>query len=229
MLAIPEDARIETKFVAFATESNRLRNWLRLHPAGFYSPFDDRWVNNVYFDTADYHCFDQNISGSSARRKLRYRWYGEKAFPAKGVLEVKCKRNQFGWKQHYKIDRDPYQAGDTWRTFRNTLATELGKEAKLWLDERPSPIIINKYLRNYFVSRDNAVRVTIDTRQQFFDQRYKPVPNTKRASHIPDTMVVELKYDRADRDKATKIIQTIPVRSGRNSKYVIGVRSVFEY
>lgn len=226
---VPDDARIETKFVTRPVELERLRIWLRLHPLNFYSPFEDRWVNNVYFDTSDYHSFDQNVSGVSTRNKLRYRWYGENSLPDTGVLEVKSKRNQFGWKQHFKVKKPPFTEGDGWNTFRVNLVQQLGATAKLWLDENPVPIIINRYYRRYYVSHDNDIRVTIDTNQSVFDQRYKPYPNVNRKTHLPDTMVIELKYDRDKRHLATQVVQSIPVRTGRNSKYVIGVRSAHQY
>ena len=41
-----------------------------------------------------------------------------------------------------------------------------------------------------------------------------------------DTLVVEIKFDRADRKLANRYAQGIPIRVSRNSKYVIGVDSI---
>jgi hypothetical protein len=59
-----------------------------------------------------------------------------------------------------------------------------------------------------------------------YDQRYKPYPNTSRQANISNTIVLELKFARKDRERAAALMQGLPVRVSRNSKYVIGLRSV---
>lgn len=226
---VPENARLEIKFVANFMELSRIKSWVRLHVSDFYCPFPDRWVNNVYFDSHDYFSFAENLTGISKRSKLRYRWYGGQRYPDIGILEVKCKRNLFGWKQYFRDDTVPFSDGDSWRDFRDGLAARLGPEAKLWLDMRPVPTILNRYYRRYFVTRDNAVRLTIDSHQYVYDQRYSSYPNISRKTNIPDTLVVEIKFDRHHRDLASQVIQGLPIRAGRNSKYVIGLRSAHQY
>lgn len=226
---IPHDARLEVKFVAPVSEIGRMVHWLRVHAGDFYTPFPDRWVNNVYFDTQDCFAYSENISGVSSRSKLRYRWYGMAEHPDAGNLEVKLKRNFFGWKRRFKCSESPYSDGDRWSDIRRRLVETLGVEAKMWLDARPNPTILNRYYRQYFVTRDNRVRVTIDSRQSVFDQRYKAHPNVVHKTNIPETMIVEVKFGRADRDFASQVIQKIPIRVSRNSKYVIGLKSMIRY
>jgi len=229
MAEIPENARLEIKFVANTTELPQLKHWIRHHKHDFYTPYPDRWVNNVYFDSHDYFSFAENLSGISERRKIRYRWYGDQQYPDVGKLEVKCKRNMFGWKRHFRADTAPFSVGDNWRDFRRGLTARLGPEAKLWLDMRPLPTILNRYYRQYFVTRDNAVRLTIDSLQCVYDQRYRSKPNLTRKTNIPDTLVVEIKFDRVHRGLASRVIQGLPIRASRNSKYVIGLKSAHEY
>lgn len=228
-LGVPKDARLEVKFVAPIWEIGRMEKWLQLHPADFYTPFPDRWVNNAYFDSQDCSAYSENISGVSSRSKLRYRWYGKAEYPDAGSLEVKLKRNIFGWKRRFECAESPYSDGDRWADVRRYLGKKLGTEAKLWLDARPNTTILNRYYRQYFVTRDNRVRVTIDSRQTVFDQRYKSLPNIIHETNIPQTIVVEVKFGRADREFASQVIQRIPVRVSRNSKYVIGLKSMIHY
>lgn len=108
-----------------------------MHTACFYTPYPDRWVNNVYFDTYDYYCYAENLSGSSSRTKLRYRWYGQNEFPQKGALEVKCKRNYFGWKLRFMADKSPYEKEASWRCIKRNLVRQLEPEARFWLDSHP--------------------------------------------------------------------------------------------
>ena len=74
------EERHEVKFAAYATAiRGMLRHWLHMHPAGFFSPYPERQVNNVYFDTWDYRAYAENLAGVSERSKVRYRWYGDSA------------------------------------------------------------------------------------------------------------------------------------------------------
>ncbi len=223
---VPDNARLEIKFNGHELEKDRIRQWLKMHPACFYTPYPDRWINNVYFDTHHYHCYAENLSGGSARTKLRYRWYGQHDYPQKGVLEVKCKRNYFGWKLRFNADKSPYEKEGGWRDIQHNLIEMLAPEARIWLESHPQPVIINRYYRMYFVSKDEKVRATIDIKQRMFDQRYKPYPNISRAVNSPKTLVLEIKFDRKDTAIASKIMQGLPLRVSRNSKYMIGVKSI---
>ena len=142
---IPDDSRLEIKFNAHEIEVDKLKYWLKMHPACFNTPYPDRWINNVYFDTYHYSCYMENMVGSSSRTKVRYRWYGEHDYPYKGILEVKCKRNHFGWKHKFQVNRSPYIKDSNWRDIRYNLIKQLPPEACLWLKSHPQPVIINRY------------------------------------------------------------------------------------
>ncbi|MDP6437863.1 MAG: VTC domain-containing protein [Gammaproteobacteria bacterium] len=220
------EERHEIKFAAYATEVDRVRNWLLLHPAGFIRPYPERQVNNVYFDNWDYHAYAENLAGVSERSKVRYRWYGESPGPAAGSLEVKQKRNYFGWKQRFPVDEPPYAPGKSWADIRATLRAQLPWNAKLWLDQNPLPIMINRYIRQYFCTTDTVIRATIDTDQRVFDQRSGLYPNFEHPAIMQDTLVVEFKFSRADRQRAVEMIEDFPLRISRHSKYMNAVRAV---
>lgn len=226
---VPEDARMEIKFVGYAVNYATVLNALRMHPAGFIVPYPDRQVNNVYFDSFDYTAFAENLSGVSSRTKLRYRWYGESMMPDNGALEVKCKRNYFGWKLRYNVRNLRYRTKASWRAIRRAMVEQVPAEAKHWLDINPLPVIINRYYRNYFVSSDGRLRATIDTRQEVWDQRYSARPSFVHKAHLPETLVVEFKFDRALQPLAAKWLQGFPIRVGRHSKYVNGALAIQDY
>lgn len=226
---VPEDARMEIKFVGYAVNYEAVLNAIRMHPAGFIVPYPDRQVNNVYFDTFDYSAFAENLSGVSSRTKLRYRWYGENRAPDSGALEVKCKRNYFGWKLRYNVRNLRYRTKASWRTIRRAMVEQVPAEAKHWLDINPLPVLINRYYRNYFVSSDGGMRATIDTRQEVWDQRYSARPSFLLKANLPETLVVEFKFDRALQPMASKLLQGFPIRVSRHSKYVNGATAIQEY
>ena len=223
---VPEYARLEIKFSAYEVHFHTLLHWLHIHRAGFRIPFPDRWVNNVYFDTHNYHAFAENLSGASSRTKVRYRWYGESICPDAGALEIKCKRNYFGWKLRYTIFDSPYKSGYSWQNIRQALLERLSPEGKKWLNASTFPIMINRYYRKYFLSSDEKIRVTVDTKQAVWDQRFKPYPNFNHRANLPSALVVEVKFSRNDRELASQILRDIPLRVSRHSKYINGLEAI---
>ncbi len=223
-LEMPDDVRLEIKFVAAETERVRILSWLRLHPLGFRRAFPDRRVNNIYFDTFDYGAYGANLAGISGRIKLRYRWYGASEGPGPGTLELKCKRNQFGWKERFAVETAPWQPDDSWARVRSKLAIQISKSGRSWLSEFPVPTLLNRYDRCYFLSQDGKLRITVDCHQAGWDQRLGRMPNFSRRLNLPAAIVVEAKFAREDRDLASRNLRGIPIRVGRNSKYVNGLQ-----
>ncbi len=225
--AIPEDARYEIKFVADATRYRELEQWILLNPAGFRTSYPPRQVNNVYFDTQDLYAYAENLSGASARSKVRLRWYGETDQPESTVLEVKRRRNHLGWKFHFPGGPVDFRS-QRWSKLRYELRRRLSPEGRLWLDSHPQPVLINCYHRQYFESPAGRLRATLDWRQTVFDQRLAARPNLRHRANLPGTLVMEIKFNRADHALGSEVTQGTPIRVSRNSKYMIGVQSILE-
>jgi SPX domain protein involved in polyphosphate accumulation len=223
-----EGARYEVKFVTEQRNLNVVLNWVKLHSGGFRTAYDDRWVNNIYFDKHNYFAYTENISGASVRHKVRYRWYGQSDLPIAGKLEVKCRRNVYGWKKAFDIKKIdiPENSRRSLSDFRKSLLLNLNREERVWLENNPQPVILNRYKRKYFISSDSKVRITVDTELTVYDQRYKPYVNTRRKANIPKTIIVEVKCDRKNRDLLSQVISGIPIRVSRNSKYVNAVTCI---
>ena len=71
------DYRSEIKFVCYQQNYFLLKNWIKLHKFNFFKEYDDRNVNNIYFDSFNYKAFNDNLIGLPSRLKVRYRWYGD--------------------------------------------------------------------------------------------------------------------------------------------------------
>jgi hypothetical protein len=222
---IPDDARYEVKFVADATRYHELERWILLNPAGFRTSYPPRQVNNVYFDSQDLHAYAENLSGASARSKVRLRWYGETNRPESTILEVKRRRNHLGWKFHYPGGALDFGAL-AWLGLRRQIRKRLSPEGRIWLDTHPQPVLINRYHRQYFESPEGRLRATLDWRQTVLDQRLKARPNLRQCANLPDTLVMEIKFHRADYALGSAVTRETPIRVSRNSKYMIGVQSI---
>jgi SPX domain protein involved in polyphosphate accumulation len=225
-ITVPADSRYEIKFVAPELEYPRLLLWLRQHPSCFFNEYPDRQVNNVYFDSHNHRSYEDNISGASSRIKVRYRWYGTSVEPAKGCLEIKCKRNQFNWKIIYEVDGVFSGREKSWRDMQSHLTEQLPVEARHWLKVNPVPVLINRYQRKYFATKGRKVRVTLDSDLCIFDQTRSSNPNYSFQANIPKTFVLEVKFPRELRETASHIIRDIPIRVSRHSKYIVGFHSI---
>ncbi len=225
----PQDARFEIKFVVYESKLHEIEKWIKLHPACFLKHHPERTIHNIYFDTHNYDAFDENLSGVSRREKLRYRWYGDSITPESGRLELKIRRNLLGWKEIFNISEAPYVNGANWCSIINRLKQQTTLRERLWLHANPFPILINIYDRNYYISADGKMRLTIDMSFKVWDQRFKSLPNFKHASHVARTVVIEIKCDHNHGKIASQILQGFPARVGRHSKYMTGVKSFQTY
>jgi len=226
MYRVPVDARLEIKFAAYASRLDTVLNWISTHPMAFDVRYPDRTVNNVYFDTLGNASYVQNLFGSSSRAKLRYRWYGKNREPAPGALEVKCRRNFFGWKIRFSCPVLAVEPDDDWRRIRDKIARAVPHEGRVWCETYPAPMILNRYFRRYFLSADGNIRITVDTNQSVWDQRYKSIPNYDHGAQLPDTLVVEVKFAREHEKLAYEAVKSMPIRVSRHSKFMNAVRIV---
>ena len=221
------EKRYETKFVIYSGNLHNILHWIKLQPNGFHKAFEDRTVNNVYFDSHNLNCYSDNLSGVSTRAKVRYRWYGKYNLPQfPGNLEIKCRRNFFGWKKTFNIKKTITEEKATWRNFINTLQRNINSEGKIWLEQYSQPIMINQYKRQYYISMDRKIRITVDTDQKVWDQRWSDFPNVSKKANLPSTVVIEFKYSVDSQKEASSLLCGFPIRVGRHSKYINGVKQI---
>lgn len=223
---VTREYRHELKFILDPLKLDWLRQQIKLHPAAFETAYPPRWVNNVYFDTYDLKAYQENLSGASSRLKVRYRWYGQEALPQPGTLEVKCKRNQFGWKENYKVHDSVLNYGNNWHGVKRSIKEQLPGKAAVIFDRFPQAVLINRYYREYYLSKDGKVRITVDQKQQVYDQRLTGRVNDRHKINLPETIILEVKFDTASRDLGSDVLKGFPVRVSRHSKYAVGVQTM---
>lgn len=182
-----------------------------MHPASFSTSFPDRQVNNIYLDTPNLHCFYQNIEGVPRRQKMRLRWYGKMDYPQNNsVLEIKNKNAELGWKDSFKVSN---RSIDTKEELLSAIA-----EQPVRLDTL-TPILHNSYYRKYYISSDGLFRLTIDSEQSF----KLPFSNMDALDLSRYPIIVELKYEAEYAERARDIMDYLPFRQTKNSKYTNGV------
>ena len=139
-----------------------VRSWIELHPEGFSPSYPPRQVNSIYLDTHELACMEDNLDGVSERTKLRYRWYGLNHTAVRGVLELKYKSNRLGWKEYGDVPTRFDLTTISWYDWMCELQAESTGPFAEWLAQSSHPTLIDSYVREYYESPDEQIRVTLD-------------------------------------------------------------------
>lgn len=219
--------RYERKFVVRNLDYQQIKSIIRHHPAMFREIYKQRQINNIYLDTFDLKTYFDNVYGNTTRGKVRIRWYGETFGQIeKPVLELKIKNGLAGRKKSFPLG--PFCLDTAFD--RDTLKHSI-EHAGLpqWVTEKLKPYapsLLNSYKRQYFLSADRNIRMTIDdemtyyyiaARNNFF--------NRKKIDH--ESVIVEMKYSLDAADIASSITQHLPMRMTKSSKYVNGIETFY--
>jgi len=221
------NCRFERKMLA---EDNDyyLENLIKLHPMHFSEIYFKRYVNNIYLDTLDYKNYFDNIEGLAGRKKVRIRWYGNLYGKIENpTLEIKIKQGLIGIKKNYPL---PDVVFDHISFHRKVTPLLIGKkylpepliqELKLY-----KPVLVNRYMRKYFLSANKQYRITIDSQMKFF----QPDDNNSyfdKTYSDPFHSILEIKYSQAYDDGANQVTNYFPYRLNAISKYVKGVKELY--
>ncbi|RPJ21774.1 MAG: polyphosphate polymerase domain-containing protein [Chloroflexi bacterium] len=216
---LPPAARYEIKMAYELGLLPELHSWIHSHPAGFGITYPPRQVNSVYMDTPDLNSLHDHLSGIPLRRKLRFRWYGEDLTKAQGTTEVKNKSERVGWKITQSVDCEFDLAGMSWDEIMNGLRTNTtGLIYEMLCVARP--VVLTVYFREYYVSGDGLVRLTLDTDLRAYDQLMSARPNIWFPQPLEQPVIVELKSDTENATSISDILSHFPIRANRYSKYM---------
>jgi SPX domain protein involved in polyphosphate accumulation len=211
--------RYELKIVFEPTWLDEVRGWVHMHPSSFSIAYPPRWVNSVYFDTPDLDCLNDHLEGVPVRRKLRFRWYGESLRKAHGHMEVKIKSEQAGWKIHQDVDQEFDLESMDWSQIMGGLRenTHGITQELLWTAR---PVSMTVYSREYYLSADGQVRLTIDSELQVYEQIFSARPNLWFCQPLEPKLVLELKSDVKNSRMLADVLAHFPSRTERQSKFI---------
>jgi hypothetical protein len=210
-----EKHRFERKYRIEGIPVDAVRQVIRCLPLSLRPLYPARRVNNLYFDTPALDTFHESVSGVGQRRKFRIRWYGAGAWPDENALfEIKIRDGEMGRKSVFPLA--PAREGDIRaltaqvRAFPQTPATLC-------------PALFNSYERAYYGTARGDFHLTLDWGLQYRDY----FGGSKRLAEDA-AVVMEVKYSKeSEADLAAQILQNLPFRLGKNSKYVQGIQSLF--
>jgi len=191
-----------------------------LNSKDYIEIYTERTINNLYLDSCDLSSVQDNINGLSNRKKYRIRWYGPSFSKSKKQFEIKKKSEFLNSKSitllgDYKVDG----LKDIERFFFEI--TESLEQNNVYINNSLKhlfPSLFNSYERRYFLSKDQKIRITIDSFLNF----YSPITTNKFEEN---NLIVEAKYSK----DTIRIDSFKHLNLCKYSKYVKGVLSTSTY
>jgi hypothetical protein len=220
--------RYEKKYVINEDAYSWLIDKVMSHPALFNEIFHKRQINNLYLDSIELGNYHANLRGYSTREKTRIRWYGD-LFQVinEPALEVKRRFGLVGDKLVYPLKPIEISKQYCWQAIVESQKTPPNqrKSEHLTIIDKLScqvPSIVNSYFRRYFISSNGKFRITIDNEINYFATNSGWInPFSVKENNI----IMELKYNPEDANKAPDVSNYFPFRISRNSKYVKGINA----
>lgn len=222
-----DDYRFERKFYNENLPAWAMENIIKLHFALFSEIFHQRIVNNIYFDTENLDLFKANYNGHSQRYKIRIRWYGEMFGQIEHpVLEIKIRNGLLNRKESYpikpfKLDQGFHKKIPILSIFNSEVPIHIKRKI-----EACTPVLLNQYIRKYFLSFDKNFRITIDKEMKFYKiQRFENYFANQIANKMDS--ILELKYSPENDNLANRITNQFPFRLTKSSKYMVGMYNIY--
>lgn len=202
-----QNIRYERKIYIDTNSIDQIQALIKTHPYGFKEIYYKRKVNSVYYDSPDLNSFWDNELGSAKRAKTRVRWYGDQTtIPLENSnLEIKIKHGIVGDK-----------ITTPWKNIEDQSILEKINNIE--------PVILITYERSYFQSFDKRFRITLDS-----NIAYSKTNGTTIDSVIyrERGCVLEVKYINKFDNIAKDIINYLPGRVTKFSKYARGIMQVY--
>jgi len=220
--------RYERKFLINGLSKEQVEAIVKLNVGMFKEIYYERKVNNIYLDSINKESFNDNVIGINKRKKVRIRWYDDfKGIIKNPILEFKIKNNDLGRKNGFKINDFKLDHEFSFKRFYNKTILKSNLPNKVIQNIKALNFsLMNSYTRKYFMSIDKKYRITIDSNLE-----YHKIDNNKNnfIKNIKDknTIILELKYKLEDDNNVKKIINQLPFRVDKNSKYVTGVELLY--
>jgi len=137
-------------------------------------------------------------------------------------VEVKNKSELVGWKLIEKLSPDLLLGNNNWACLMDEMrAASSGIIKELLSVSRP--VLLTVYYREYYVSADQQVRLTIDSHLKGYDQFLYPRPNLYFSHPGDGQVILELKSEASRVNELADVLSHFPIRAGRYSKYVTNI------
>jgi len=221
-----EVPRYEIKCVGSLSTQDYLRSWVHTHGAGFRKHYEPRIVNSIYFDTIDWYALVETNNGSLDRTKCRVRWYSSDLDCKTIRVELKRRRGRLGWKCVEELSLKKGISDYTWHALLSEIRTRCSAIFQANFESYDTPTILGRYKREYYISADNRIRVTIDTDIEAYSQLATPSPSITQAAPLSPLVIGEIKFLHTNYEHGQDVLASLPFHPSRCSKYSIGLNAL---
>jgi len=226
-MSLLNNERSETKILLTGVDKSILEQYVYSIPYSIKKCFTDRYVNSIYYDTLNYNAFNDNLSGVSNRYKTRLRWYNNINNSKNFFLEFKIKQGAIGTKHIIPLELNLDLASIKHSEITDNVSNLLNDNDNILFNYcSHNPVVLVRYERSYYESITYNIRLTIDHKIKYFPQQYSINLNNTLYSRTHNYIILELKYISSDSEVVSDIVQYLPYRVTKSSKYVLGVNSI---
>lgn len=232
--------RLEKKYLL-----NSFQAELLIGQVGFYIPLDKKstenpFISSIYFDNAEWKCFNAQIEKQNPRFKLRLRQYGENENDVRRrFLEIKRKNNSISYKERLNIHLpDSKSATDFLLDYVRTSNMKIKVDSindvyhkirNVIQDNRLEPVVQVSYKRIAFENQDRTLRITFDTGLNF--QSFPALFNRSVFTNheMPDDFfIMEIKYKGKIPVWLKRLLKLNNIQRQRFSKYCKAIKSIYD-
>lgn len=216
--------RYERKFIFdkgnFHLISKILKNF------GYQEEYPKRKLTSIYYDSTDFLLYKLSVNGVSERKKIRIRFYDN--FVSNAKIEYKFKSGELGWKKFIDVSSEKFK-----KSKKLEISNKLFNDKLLIpinIDQIYQPNLMVIYNRNYFRSKINQNRITLDTNIKF--KKLFKMPYLNNFQNFIDNInpVLELKHDKTnipDLKIINFLSKNLNLNYTRFSKYCEGIENCF--
>ncbi len=211
--------RYELKFRFNEHDQEKFCTWLN-SIKNLNKVFEERSINNIYYDDVNYSSANDNIIGLPYREKYRMRWYKDiNNNISKPLFEIKIKKNRLNYKKIFPINENIenlyldkiFSLKNNYFNF-NPINYKLSSYHNLL-----KPVLKNIYSREYYLF-ENKIRITVDKPCKYFD-----LLSNKKKKYFQNFNILEIKFEPKDILLAKNLTRNIPFNLSRFSKYIHGL------
>jgi len=194
---------------------------INLLPAGIRREHPPRQVQSLYLDTHEMDALQDNLAGNTEKEKLRFRWYGTETESVQGSIERKIRINGMGWKYQLPVDQKLAVTGVSKKKFMACLQDHLTPQWRTLLDPGMEPSHWITYRREYLITADSQVRLTIDHHIMSANQLFCSRLSAPSLNTYSGLTIVECKAAYSKRPALQALINEFPMAVEKCSKYAL--------
>lgn len=199
------EKRQEIKYFISKINFEKLKTYFNLKKI-----YSKRQINSIYYDTDNYKFFIDSEEGTVSRKKLRFRWYGNK------ILDL----NTIG---NFEIKK----TFDTYRTKNKSKMkyTDVKSFINKTINKKVSPKVIVTYHREYYAFKNFPARITFDENIKFMNFLSQSINRTNYLK--VNTTLLEIKSK--TQVDCSKIFNLSEDKKTRFSKYCDAIHKLSKY